>query len=105
MRKVIQITTGMFNNDHVLIALCNDGSTWELQNGAWHELPGIPQPDSRVSLFPQLVRCDAMQHSDQMVCEKCGLAWDMNDSAPPTCATAAPVRKKRFARLREFLKR
>lgn len=31
------------------------------------------------------MKCEARQYSDQMVCEKCGLTWDMNDSFPPEC--------------------
>lgn len=31
--------------------------------------------------------CSALQMSDQMVCNKCGLRWDMNDPDPPTCRT------------------
>lgn len=30
--------------------------------------------------------CKARQHSDQMVCKQCDLAWDMNDPHPPECA-------------------
>ena len=29
--------------------------------------------------------CSARQHSDQMCCGRCGLAWDMNDPDPPAC--------------------
>ena len=29
--------------------------------------------------------CAAKQYSDQMVCKKCGLTWDMNDYDPPKC--------------------
>ena len=29
--------------------------------------------------------CQAHQHSDQMMCGPCGLAWDINDPAPPSC--------------------
>lgn len=29
--------------------------------------------------------CYAKQHSDQMICHKCGLVWDMNDPDPPEC--------------------
>lgn len=29
--------------------------------------------------------CYATQHSDQMICHKCGLIWDMNDPDPPEC--------------------
>lgn len=31
------------------------------------------------------MRCHAVQHSDQMVCHVCHLAWDMNDPEPPPC--------------------
>lgn len=29
--------------------------------------------------------CKARQFSDQMVCEPCGLRWDVNDPEPPAC--------------------
>lgn len=29
--------------------------------------------------------CEARQHSDQMICHKCGLSWDTNDPDPPEC--------------------
>lgn len=29
--------------------------------------------------------CQARQYSDQMVCAKCDLAWDVNDPEPPKC--------------------
>lgn len=29
--------------------------------------------------------CQARQYSDQMICGKCGLAWDVNDPEPPEC--------------------
>lgn len=29
--------------------------------------------------------CTARQFSDQMICSKCGLVWDTNDTDPPTC--------------------
>ena len=29
--------------------------------------------------------CLARQHSDQMICMKCGLVWDVNDPEPPEC--------------------
>lgn len=32
--------------------------------------------------------CQARQYSDQMLC-RCGLAWDVNDPAPPKCIRAA----------------
>lgn len=30
-------------------------------------------------------KCLARRYSDQMICEACGLIWDVNDSEPPTC--------------------
>lgn len=30
-------------------------------------------------------RCEAKQFSDMMVCRKCNLRWDTNDSNPPEC--------------------
>lgn len=33
--------------------------------------------------------CEAKQRSDQMVCDRCALAWDMNDPAPPVCGQIA----------------
>ena len=33
------------------------------------------------------MKCQARQHSDQMICHKCGLVWDMNDPDPPVCVT------------------
>jgi ribosomal protein S27AE len=32
------------------------------------------------------VRCQARQHSDQMLCGRCGLGWDVNDPDPPACS-------------------
>ncbi len=29
--------------------------------------------------------CKARQYSDQMQCDRCGLAWDVNDIDPPSC--------------------
>lgn len=34
-----------------------------------------------IMIFP----CQAVQHSDQMVCEQCELVWDTNDPIPPNC--------------------
>lgn len=33
--------------------------------------------------------CAAIQHSDQMQCGRCGLAWDVNDSERPACLSRA----------------
>jgi len=29
--------------------------------------------------------CEARQQSDQMICAKCGLVWDISDPEPPEC--------------------
>ena len=48
-------------------------------------------------------KCKAVQHSDQMVCEPCRLAWDTNDPHPPECrseqrrAHSGPTLRDRFA--------
>ena len=36
---------------------------------------------------PAAVRqpCQARQYSDQMVCRKCDLTWDVNDPEAPAC--------------------
>lgn len=34
---------------------------------------------------PPAPRCMAVQHSDQMQCGRCGLAWDINDPDRPAC--------------------
>jgi len=31
--------------------------------------------------------CKAIQYSDMMECEPCGLKWDTNDYAPPACGS------------------
>ena len=43
--------------------------------------------------------CLAKQHSDQMVCELCGLAWDCNDPHPPTCYEGLGVVERRSRRI------
>lgn len=36
--------------------------------------------------------CLAIQHSDQMLCGRCGLGWDVNDECRPPCsAQPAPM--------------
>jgi len=89
MRKVIQIAAAIQSGASYpdLFAVCDDGTTWQMLNhdSTWQRLPDIPQPDTEPSLLPQISRCNAMQHSDQMVCAPCNIAWDMNDPAPPAC--------------------
>lgn len=33
--------------------------------------------------------CEARQFSDQMICHKCGIGWDVNDTCPPACKGGA----------------
>lgn len=44
-RKIIQIAAAADpdGGDAQLFALCDDGSTWMLVHGTWHEMPAIPQ--------------------------------------------------------------
>lgn len=35
--------------------------------------------------------CDARQYSDQMLCDTCGLQWDVNDPEPPECQPVALI--------------
>lgn len=30
-------------------------------------------------------KCEAVQHSDEMACGRCGLRWDVSDESPPAC--------------------
>lgn len=39
--------------------------------------------------------CEAIQQSDQKVCNRCGLVWDMNDPDPPPCKTDAELSHER----------
>lgn len=59
----------------------------------WEPIPG-PTLRKRfaavvVEDVNRVQRCEAMQKSDQMVCESCELTWDMNDMYPPVCRKAA----------------
>lgn len=31
--------------------------------------------------------CKARRYSDQMICDRCSLQWDINDIDPPKCLT------------------
>lgn len=35
--------------------------------------------------------CESFQSSDQKVCHRCKLSWDMNDPFPPSCLTDEEV--------------
>ena len=58
--------------------------------------------------MPELSNCEARQYSDQMHCDRCGLAWDMNDDDPPECiprhaAASQPVAQSYIDSLMELL--
>ena len=58
-------------------------------------------------MMTTLKDCKARQYSDQMLCCKCGLQWDVNDPEPPKCVKVV-IKKpntviKRFKELREKL--
>lgn len=38
---------------------------------------------------PERHICEAVQHSDQVVCERCDQCWDAGDSNPPGCKPLA----------------
>ena len=40
---------------------------------------------ARAALEGEHSKCHPVQFSDQIVCGKCGLTWDVNDPAPPKC--------------------
>lgn len=45
--------------------------------------------------------CRARQHSDTMICDRCSLQWDVNDTEPPSCSIvpAQIVTKREAARV------
>ena len=55
--------------------------------------------------MPELTTCQARQYSDQMICEKCGLQWDVNDPEPPECITPETLRRQRGRKALETIKR
>lgn len=42
-------------------------------------------------------KCQATQHSDQMVCKTCDQAWDVNDPDPPACKVGDAVKAIQLA--------
>lgn len=48
--------------------------------------------------------CEAIQYSDQMVCKRCDLVWDINDLEPPECLTGKQLFDKEKAKLFKDLK-
>jgi hypothetical protein len=51
----------------------------------------VTRTNGKVQVYEFSVRerveqpCEAVQMSDAMVCDKCGLGWDKNDPEPPKC--------------------
>ncbi len=41
--------TEAHNSYQVVVALCNDGTLWELEQCKWTQLPSIPQPGDDIS--------------------------------------------------------
>jgi hypothetical protein len=49
--------------------------------------------------------CQARQYSDQMICGRCALEWDINDPDPPACLTRIEYGSKIIKELRHELNR
>jgi hypothetical protein len=81
-RRIFTLTTAPHSNggDPHVYAVANDGTAWELVAGNWVQFPDLPQPVENCSR-----ECEARQYSDQMLCKRCDLGWDMNDPHPPSC--------------------
>jgi len=43
-RRVVQMVMAPSASNAYFVALCNDGSMWQLGEGNWIQLPTIPQP-------------------------------------------------------------
>lgn len=50
-----------------------------------------------------ITRCKAVQYSDEMVCNECGLRWDTNDQDPPQCNSAKTKRPSETVALIGFM--
>ena len=49
--------------------------------------------------------CKARQYSDQKVCKRCDLVWDMNDIDPPKCLTSKELATKTCKQIYKELER
>ena len=47
-RKIVQVASTEYRHYLWVVALCDDGSLWQLRVGDedWHRLPSIPQPET-----------------------------------------------------------
>jgi hypothetical protein len=64
------------------------GGAWTLfMFGRYREQWGFLVDGQKVGFRQYELRkkCEAAQHSDQMLCEKCGIGWDVNDPCRPDC--------------------
>ena len=43
-------------------------------------------------------KCEARQYSDQKVCDRCGLCWDMNDPDLPECLSVREIELRKINR-------
>jgi len=43
-RRVVQMVMAPSASNAFFVALCNDGSMWQLDEGNWIQLPAVPQP-------------------------------------------------------------
>jgi len=54
---------------------------------------------------PARQTCRALQHSDQMVCGRCRLQWDVNDPDPPKCLTPKKYANLQIKEIKKILER
>ena len=47
--------------------------------------------------------CKARRYSDQMICGRCGLTWDVNDPEPPKCLSREEFGQKKCSELRDVI--
>lgn len=59
---------------------------------------GAPWASYCIEYRPQ--QCQAVQYSDQKVCNRCGFTWDMNDPEPPECLTKRQLGRATIAQSR-----
>ena len=45
----------------------------------------------------------ARRYGDQMICDRCGLSWDINDPDPPKCLDKQQYGLKMIEQLRKLL--
>jgi hypothetical protein len=70
------------------IAQVSDGGAWTLfmfgrYRGTWGFLVDGEKVGFRQ--YEMRKKCEAVQHSDQVLCRRCGIGWDVNDPCRPDC--------------------